>query len=160
MVGCTVCGEQINPSDNPVQLILPADWRVFGFGLVLTLGVTLLFGLVPALRASSVKPVSALKGGGEPHSGRRGMHGLIAAQMAFCFVVLFLSGLFVKTFQRLSDKPLGFSGERILLLDTVAQHAQPVVEWDQMVEHLKSVPGVETVAMASWGWWAGRPRTT
>ena len=51
----------INPPDNPARLALPADWRVLGFGLALTSGVTLLFGLAPALRASAVKPASALK---------------------------------------------------------------------------------------------------
>ena len=35
---------RINPPDNPVQLALPADWRVFGFGLLLSLAVALLFG--------------------------------------------------------------------------------------------------------------------
>ncbi len=64
----------INPPDNPARLILPSDWRVLGFGLLLALAVTLLFGLVPALRASSVNPVSALKGGEDPHSKRRLMH--------------------------------------------------------------------------------------
>ena len=81
----------INPPNNPVQLLLPADWRVLGFGLLLTLLVTMLFGLIPALRASSVKPVGALKGGDEPSSRWRGMHGLIAAQVAFCMLVLFLA---------------------------------------------------------------------
>src|SRR6266404_2788287 len=52
----------INPSAYPARLILPADWRVLGFGVVLTLAVTCLFGLAPALRASGVKPASALKG--------------------------------------------------------------------------------------------------
>jgi putative ABC transport system permease protein len=147
---------RINPSDNPVQLILPADWRVLGFGLLLSLAVALLFGLAPALRASSVKPVSALKGGDEPHSRRRAMHVLIAAQVAFCFVVLFLSGLFVKTFHRLQDQPLGFSGERVVLLDTVSRHVQPAAAWDQMAEHLKGVPGVETASMTSWGLLSGQ----
>jgi putative ABC transport system permease protein len=41
---------RINPPDHPVRLILPADWRVLGFGLALTLAVTLVFGLAPALR--------------------------------------------------------------------------------------------------------------
>ena len=40
----------INPPDNPARLVLPADWRVLGFGLALTVGVTFLFGLAPALR--------------------------------------------------------------------------------------------------------------
>ena len=93
----------INPPDNPVRLALPADWRVVGFGLALALGVTFLFGLVPALRASAVKPASALKGGEDPHSRRRLMHALIAVQVAFCFLVLFVAGLFVATFDRLSN---------------------------------------------------------
>ncbi len=114
----------INPPDNPARLALPADWRVLGFAVALTLGVTFLFGLVPALRASSVKPASALKGGEDPHSRRRLMHALIAAQVAFCFLVLFVAGLFVATFERLSHRPIGFSPERILLLDTVTAHAQ------------------------------------
>jgi hypothetical protein len=60
---------------------------VLGFGLALALTVTVLFGLTPALRASSVKPASALKGGDDPHARRRTMHVLIALQVAFCFVV-------------------------------------------------------------------------
>src|SRR4029077_13794416 len=91
---------RINPPDNPARLSLPADWRVAGFGLALALGVTLLFGLAPALRASSVRPASAIKGGEDPHSRGRLMHALIAAQVAFCFLVLFLAGLFVATFER------------------------------------------------------------
>jgi putative ABC transport system permease protein len=81
----------INPPDNPDRLALPVDWRVMGFALTLTLGVTFLFGLVPALNASSVRPASALKGGEDPHSRRRLMHALIAAQVAFCFLVLFVA---------------------------------------------------------------------
>ena len=88
------------------------------------------------------------------------MHVLIAAQVAFCFVVLFLSGLFVKTFQRLSDKPLGFSGERVLLLDTVARHAEPESAWNQMIENLNSMPGVETASMANWGLLSGQTEGT
>ena len=140
----------INPPDNPARLSLPADWRVLGFGLALTLGVTFLFGLAPALRASAVKPASALKGGEDPHSRRRLMHALIAAQVAFCFLVLFVAGLFVATFDRLSNQPTGFSAERLLTLDTVAQRPQPPVFWDQVAEHLRAVPGVETVALAGW----------
>jgi predicted permease len=141
---------RINPPDNPARLSLSADWRVLGFGLVLTLGVMLLFGLTPALRASAVKPVSALKGGEDPHSRRRMMHALIAAQAAFCVLVLFVAGLFAATLERLSNRPTGFSAERLFTLDTVAQRAQPPVFWDQVAEHLRAVPGVETVALAGW----------
>src|SRR6267142_2509419 len=138
----------INPPDNPARLLLPADWRVLGFGLVLALGVTLLFGLVPALRASSVNPVSALKGGEDPHSKRRLMHALVAIQVAFCFLVLFVAGLFVTTFKRLSHQPTGFSADRLLVLDAVTKQPQPLEFWVQVAEHLRSVSGVETVAQA------------
>ena len=88
---------QINPPGNPARLSLPVDWRVFGFGVTLTFIVTLLFGLVPALRASAVSQASALKSGADARSRRRVMHGVIAAQSAFCFLVLFAGGLFVAT---------------------------------------------------------------
>jgi predicted permease len=137
----------INPPDDPARLVLPADWRVLGFGLAVALGVTLLFGLAPALRASAVNPVSALKGGEDPHSKRRLMHALIAVQVAFCFLVLFVAGLFVTTFQRLSHQSVGFSADRVLVLDTTAKTPQPVEFWEQVAEHLRSVQGVETVAL-------------
>jgi predicted permease len=140
----------INPSDDPARLYLPADWRVLGFGMALAAGVTFLFGMAPALRASAVKPASALKGGEDPHSRRRLMHALIAVQVAFCFVVHFVGGMFVSTYERLANQPTGFSAERLLTLDTVAARSRPPVFWDQVVEHLRTVPGVETVALAAW----------
>ncbi|MGO9271025.1 MAG: ADOP family duplicated permease [Terriglobia bacterium] len=140
----------INPPDNPARLLLPADWRVLGFGLLLTIAVMLLFGLAPALRASSVQPVSALKGGEDPQARRRLMHVLVAAQTAFCFLVLFVAGLFVATFERLSSRPTGFSADRLLTLETIAKPAQSPVVWSQMAEHVRAVPGVEGVALASW----------
>jgi predicted permease len=78
------------------------------------------------------------------------MHALVAVQVAFCFLVLFVAGLFVATFDRLAYQPTGFSAEQILTLDTVAQRAQPPVFWDQVAEHLRTVPGVERVALAGW----------
>jgi hypothetical protein len=110
----------------------------------------LLFGLMPALRASAVKPASALRGGEDPHTRRRTMHALIAAQVAFCFLILFVAGLFAATFERLSHRPTGFSADRLLLLHTVAQREEAPVFWDQVAEHLRTVPGVEAVALAGW----------
>ena len=100
----------INPPDDPARLLLPADWRVLRFSLALACGVTFLFGLAPALRASAIQPVSALKGGSDPPSRRRMMHALIALQVAFCFVVHFVAGLFVATFERLIEPAHRFFG--------------------------------------------------
>ena len=151
---------RIGSQDNPVRLSLPADWRVLAFGMALTLAVTLLFGLSPALRASKVNPANALRGGAEPHSRRRLMHALVTAQVAFCFLVLFVAGLFAATFERLSHRPMGFSPERVLTMDTVARRAQPHEYWQQVADYLRMQPGVETVALAGWalladGGWNG-----
>ncbi len=78
------------------------------------------------------------------------MHPLIAVQAAFCFLVLFVAGLFIHTFERLSHHPTGFSAERLLILDAGPRKAEPAVYWAQVAEHLRSVPGVENVALASW----------
>lgn len=142
---------QLDSPNNPVRLALPADFRVLGFGVLLTLGVLLLFGLLPAWRASGVKPVSALKGGEEqPRSRRRTVNILIAAQVAFCFLVLFVAGLFSATLVQLSNRPLGFSADRLLTLETIAQQPQPLVVWTQLADALRSVNGVDSVALASW----------
>ncbi len=158
----------INPADNPARLVLPWDWRVLGFAVALSLAVTLLFGLAPAMRASAVRPVAALKGGEDPHSRRRLMNALVAAQVAFCFLVHFVAGLFVSTFDRISHLPTGFSTDRLLVLDTTANQEQPAAHWEQVAEALRGSAGVESVALCGWplmsgnGWsmdvWAnGRP---
>jgi putative ABC transport system permease protein len=137
----------IKPPDNPARLILPADGRVLGFGIALTLFVTCFFGVFPALRASAINPSSELKGGDDPHSRRRIMHTLVAVQVAFCFLVLFVAGLFVTTFQHLSHLNVGFNPDRILVLSTVTPKPQPAVAWQQVANHLASVPGVQSVTL-------------
>ena len=140
----------INPPDNPARLVLPADWRVTGFAILLALAAAALFGIMPAWRAATVKPVSALKGGEDPRGRRRLMNVLVAVQVAFCFFVQFTAGLFVATFDRLSHQSTGFASERLLLLGTVAEAEQPTERWNQVLDHLRSVRGVESVGLSAW----------
>lgn len=142
----------ISSPDSPARLILPADWRVSVFAAGLALAVTLLFGFMPALRVSGAKPMSALRGGEDPHSRRRLMNALVAAQVAFCFLVLFVSGLFLATFERLAHQPTGFAAERLLTLETVTRNnqPQPFVYWEQVRQELQAVKGVESVAICGW----------
>jgi predicted permease len=140
----------VNPPDNPARLSLSADWRVLLFGFGLTIVVVLMLGLLPALRVSAVRPVAALKGGEDPHSPRRLMRGAIALQVAFCCLVLFLSSLFVASFQRLQNRPLGFSTDRLLLLESVAGKGQLPVVWNQTAEALRAATGVDSVAISGW----------
>lgn len=134
---------------NAPRLALPADARVLGFGAALAFAVTLLFALAPALRASGVRPASVLKGGEDPHGRRRLMNGVLAAQVAFCFLVHLNAGLLVSTFERLTRQPLGFVPEGLLALETVGQRDQPYPVWQQAADHLRTVSGVEGAALAT-----------
>ena len=145
----------INPPSDPVRLVLPVDWRVAAFAVMLTFAVTLLFGLAPALRASSVKPAFALRGGADPHSRNRRMNWQVAAQVGFCFVVCLSSGLFVSTFNRMANQPLGFSSERVLTFTAVAKSPRQVQDWYSAAESLRSLPGVESAAMSGWALMSG-----
>jgi putative ABC transport system permease protein len=140
---------RINPVTNPARLWLPFDLRLFSFAALLTLAVTLIFGSLPALRSSQIRPARVLKGGDDPKARHRTMHLLVAGQVAFCFIVLQLAGLFVVTFQRLTNRPVGFSPERVLAMETISMQPQPPAIWDQELEHLRNVPGVESAAIAS-----------
>ena len=137
----------INPPDNPARLVLPADWRLLGFGALVTVIVTALFGLTPALRASAVAPLTALRGGADPHARRGLMHALIAGQVAFCVLVVFLASLLVATFTRLSQQPTGFSADGVIALEAVAKPARAPAAWNDVAERLRAVPGVEAVAL-------------
>ena len=136
---------------EPVRLVLHTGWRELGFMAAVAAAVTLLFGLAPALRASGVEPIQALKGGGDPRSRQRTIRTLLAAQIAFCVLVLFVSALFVATFHRLSTRPLGFDSDRVLAMDAAsAVKNQPVDMWLQVADHLRAIPGVESVGMSAW----------
>jgi predicted permease len=141
---------RINPPDNPARLALPADWRVLAFIAALAILSTLLFGVMPAFRASRVDPAASLKGGDNPHSRRRLMYALIAVQVAFCFLVHFAADAFVSTLNRITKQGTGFSAERLLVLSAEAQRPQPTEYWYQAAARLKEIPSVENAAICSW----------
>ena len=166
---------RINPPDDPARLLLPVDWRVLVFGIVLTFVVAMLFGLAPAIRASTVKPAAALKGGQDSsgrhaHGRKRLMHALIIVQVAFCFFVLFVAGLFVATLNRLTRQPTGFSAGRLLTLETVVKLTtrQAIgVKWPNICERYQALKrlrlpnglySVRTPRVATFQWTAPRFR--
>ena len=140
---------RINPPATPAQLALPLDSRVTLFAALLTFAVSFVCALAPSLRVSAIKPALALKGQ-ERQSRRRLMLGLVATQVAFCFVIYFAAGLFVKTFERLANQPAGYSSENLVILTTSARESQPPQVWDETSAQLRNVSGVESVAMAGW----------
>ena len=138
------------PAQDPVRIVLDAGWRLLAFSAGLTILLALAFGLAPALRASAVRPVSALKGGDDPVSRQRLMNSLIAGQMALCVLVLFVAGLFVATFSRLLTKPLGFSYRGILAMESQTKSKKTTVSWLELLARLRQSPGVESAAFAGW----------
>jgi putative ABC transport system permease protein len=140
---------RINPPNSPAQLALPLDWRVTLFAALLTFAVAFVCAFAPSLRVSEIEPAQALKGE-ERQSRRRLMLTLVATQVAFCFVIYFAAGLFVKTFERLAHQPTGYSSENLVILTASAREPQPAQAWDEASAQLRNVPGVENVAMAGW----------
>ena len=104
-------------SVHPVGLGVGLDWRVLSALATLGTLTTFLFGLLPAWRASDLAPHEVMKCNGERTGSRAGIaRWLVAVQVGFCFVILFLSGLFVSTFRNLSNADLGFRPEGLSLV--------------------------------------------
>src|SRR5436190_11686612 len=90
------------------------DRAVLGFSAGLTVATTLIFALVPALRASRVDLASSLKDGGRGTSGipaARLRAVLVAAQVAVCLFLLAGAGLMLRSFSQLLHVSPGFDPE-------------------------------------------------
>jgi putative ABC transport system permease protein len=140
---------RIHPPNDPAQLALPLDWRVGLFATLLTFGVASVCALLPSLRVSKIDPVHVLKGE-ERQARRRVMFALVAIQIAFCFMVHFAAGLFVATEQRLAHQPMGYSSDRVVILDVAARQPQSPDGWEEVAKRLRNTAGVESVAMSGW----------
>src|SRR5262249_15016299 len=92
---------QLSTQANTVFLDTHLDWRVSAFTAMVTVIVALLFGVVPALRASRTEATEAVR---EPLRGTIGGRGvgvggaLVAGQVALSVVLVVATGLFVRTF--------------------------------------------------------------
>ena len=108
----------MSTTGDPTYLDVHPDGRVFVFLAFVSLLTTLLFGMAPALRASAARPLDALRGGNGRPSARIGiLRPVLAAQVAFSFVVLFVAGLLLTSFYKLTSVDLGFSQKNLLLFD-------------------------------------------
>lgn len=159
----------LSPSDYPAFLDLRIGWRILGFIALVAIATTVLFGLVPALRASSVSPHEALKTGGAKLSGRSGLlRPLLAAQVGFSFVVLFVGGLLLLSFHKIMNVDLGFSKDRVALFGIgmkgdaeKGDHSYLVAL--QLLDLVRRVPSVEATGLSQQGLiggnfaWVARP---
>jgi predicted permease len=149
---------RLTPATNPTWLDLRFDWRALTFSAAVCAAATVLCGIAPALRASTVAPQDALKTGGGRHTGDFGLlRPLVAAQLGFSFVVLFLSALLLTSFHRLSNVDLGFVPEGLALLRLQAKElngeeklAQSRATMRQLLDEVRHQPGVTAASLSSW----------
>jgi putative ABC transport system permease protein len=133
----------------------------FGFALVVALACGALFGIVPALRASSLELVGSLKEGSRGSAngfGRRGRLGgqqlLVIAETAVALVLLVGAGLMVRSLQRQLAVDPGFDPKGVLRARLVLPQQQYTPERRlQFVEELRArlsaIPSVRSVAIGS-----------
>ena len=129
--------------------------EVLGFSLLISVLTGTLFGLAPALFASRANPNEALREGERGSSlGKSPARSvLIAAEIALSLVLLVGAGLMMKSFLRLTQVDPGFNSDRLLIfnvgLSASADAAHQNSFYQEVVERLKSVPGVQSVGAVS-----------
>jgi putative ABC transport system permease protein len=162
----------LSTSHGVVHLNLRLDWRLLAFLSVAGCLITFLFGLAPAVRASAVQPGEVLKSGsGRSTAGAGLFRPLVAAQVAFGFVVLFVAGLCLTSFVTLLRTDLGFDRSDLALAKVAAGAAhqegeedgeeggdQTVAIWKQLIERLEQTPGIESASFSGWGLFEGSGR--
>jgi predicted permease len=147
-------------SDGPEAL--PVDvspnLRVLGFTIGVSTLCALIFGTVPALRASRIEPNASLKSGKSTSiSPLRNPLGkaFVVGQVALSLLLLVAAGLFVRTLINLQSLPSGFNQENVMLLqiDTSAtgyNGDDPRIAGllRDVEEKVRAVPGVQAAAFA------------
>jgi predicted permease len=147
---------QLSTQANTVFLDTSLDWRVLAFTASVAVAVALLFGVVPALRASRTEPIDAIREHSRTTPGERGIGfggALVAGQVALCLVLVVAAGLFIRTFTTLATLNVGFDRDAVLLvrLDVSQKSAEPSQQlalYEQIATTVGAMPGVAHAAIS------------
>ena len=145
------------PSTVPRVDLLGVDWRVLTFALAISMLTVVLFGLLPALRASRPDLQFALRA---TRSGttRRSVHLrrlLVGGQIAVAAVLLVGAGLFAKSLAKLTSIELGFDPARVLTMRLSLPDARYTTPdaWigfhRALLDRLSGTPGADVIAINS-----------
>ena len=154
-----VFGSFIPPTTVPIYMNYHADSAVFYVTLAISVLTGLIFGMLPALRSSSLEPVNVLKEeSGSASGGRKKARlssVLVVAQIAMSLLLLVCAGLFIRSFRVKEQFNPGFNPQGVLLetydLGAVGYTEQAGIEFDrQLLAKLDAIPGVQSTALASW----------
>jgi putative ABC transport system permease protein len=135
-----------------------ADIAVDGWVLAFTLAISLLTGLiaglVPAFRATKTNLNDALKQGlgrtDADSGGSRTRSLLVVSEIALSLVLLTGAGLMIRSMSRLRDVDPGLDSHNVLTMSLelsrvkYAQSVQQVAFFDQLLQRVRGLPGVES----------------
>src|SRR6266545_1650311 len=133
------------------------DGRVLGFTMGLSLLTGLVFGLVPAWRATKVDLTPTLKdsGSGSSAASRSLLgRGLVVMQVALSLLLLIGAGLFVRTLVNLQRADPGFNTKNLLLFNVSPllngyRDERLAQFYDRMTERLEALPGAPKVTFSN-----------
>jgi putative ABC transport system permease protein len=133
------------------------DWRVFAFTVGLSVVTGIVFGLAPAVTASKPDLIHALRNSrshGLMSFGLRSFRGwLVVTELALAVVLLLAAGLLVRSFNNLLAIDLGFDRHNVLTArislprSIYKEPAQTEAFYDDLLQRLQSLPGVESAGM-------------
>ena len=137
------------------------NWHVLGVAAGLSVLTGVVFGLAPAIQATRVEVVSALKGS-RPAAGKQdGLPQftpdrlLISAQITIALLVLVAAGLFVRTLSNLQAIEVGFNRENLLLFQVNARqagHKDPEIAdfYRDLQTQFQSTPGIRSATLSNY----------
>jgi predicted permease len=135
------------------------DGRVLAVVLLACVVSGLIAAVAPALRASGV-PLRALMGADRRSvAGGRNLPGaaLVCAEVALALLLLTGGGLLVRSFLAVIDNDLGFDAQDVLIANIalagpayLEDPAHRLRFWDELVERVRAIPGVESAGLANW----------
>jgi putative ABC transport system permease protein len=144
------------PADIPRLQETSIDVTVLGFMLAVSVLTGLVFGMMPAWRASDVSVEKTLKEGvGRTSTGRRWrrLHsGLVVSQLGLSLILLIGATLLVRSLIALTSVELGFQPDSVLAVHIVLPEAKYAEAgradsfFRTLMERLRGLPGVESVA--------------
>jgi putative ABC transport system permease protein len=147
----------LSTNHDPLFLDLGTDWRVLGFTTALAMLTCILFGLAPALRATSVSPGVVLKEGSRGSTQGRSRFGLrrilVVSQIALSLTLLVGALLFARSLDKLSAVDAGFQRDGILVSDIDfttlnLSNERRVPLGNELLARVRAIPGVDSAAIA------------
>ena len=138
----------------PVRFQTSLDSLGLAFAVGLGIVSGLLFGAAPALQLGRIDPQQALRSGSKSAGRSAVRDGLMALQCGLALLVLVVAGLFFESFVETRETDPGFRTEGLLLATydlsgTVTTDEYPRQFAAQLLDRLKRVPAVESVALAN-----------